>query len=339
MHQILKEFLTASFKSRSLATYYFTSFLYKNHITNYLDYISHKEWQYMQRAICDSMTYVILGDKLYFHKYFEKLKIPMPRLLAYSIREKIVVTDDNGWTSHEITTTDSLSNILTVLLAKSSNQAIFIKPTVSSGGKGIMRFSDQKTDVQNHQINTFFKDFILGAYLFQDEVTQHRELAVLNPHSLNTIRIDTFKALGQKPEVLSAYLRIGRGCGYVDNITSGGCRVGIGMETGRLKTYGTSKIYHGALYITQHPDTGVKFKGFPIPFFEEVKMLAITAANYLPQSLVGWDIAVSNNGPVLIEGNTVYYSMDGNDIAYGGYRNNPVYRKVTDYVKNVLNIP
>jgi len=337
LHRILKEFLIASFKSKSIATYYFTSFLYKKHITNYMDYISHKEWQFMQRAICDSMTYVILGDKLYFHEYFDKFKIPMPRLLAYNIREKFFVSDDNGWISYEITSSESLSNLLKTLLGKSFNYVIFVKPTVSSGGIGIFRFTGQEIISPNPQMNVFFKNSLSGTYIYQEEVNQHKDLSILNPNSLNTVRIDTFKALGKKPEVLSAYLRIGRARGYVDNLASGGLRVGINMETGTLKMYGTNEIHHGALFITHHPETGIEFNGFQIPFFNKMKLMSIEAANCLPQSLIGWDIAISNNGPVLIEGNTVYYAMSGADIAYGGYRNNPVYRKVTEYVKNELN--
>lgn len=333
LQRILKEFLIASWTSRSIATYYFTSFLYKNNITNYLDYISNKECEYMQRALCDSVTYVILGDKLYFHKHFENFKIPMPQLLAYSIREKIVVKTTNGWTAQEITTPESLNNIINVLLAKSSNNTIFIKPTIGSGGKGIIKVDNQKNKFTGEKAVSFFKDFLLGAYIFQDEVAQHIELAKLNPSTLNTIRIDTFKAFGQKPEVISAFIRIGQDDSYVDNITAGGFYVGINIKTGRLNNFGIIELFLGGQFITHHPTNGIKFEGFPIPYFEEVKALAIAAANCLPQSLVGWDIAVSENGPVLIEGNTVYYAMSCSDMAYGGYRKNPVYNKVTDYVK------
>jgi len=334
--RIAKEFIIASYRTKSLATYYFTSFLYKNFITNYLDFISHKEWQYMQRAICDRVTYVILGDKLYFHEYYDKFKIPMPKLLAYSIREKIFVNDVNDWISHDISTPETLNSVLSALISKAANKAIFVKPTVSSGGQGIVRFSDQHGLISTDQTNRFLKNFLSGAFIYQEEVKQHSNLALLNPNSANTIRIDTFKAKGKIPEVISAYLRIGRGHGFVDNLTSGGLRVGINMENGCLKTHGTNYIYLGASFLTHHPDTGIQFEDYPIPFFEEVKSLAIKAASCLPQSLVGWDVAITEHGPVLIEGNTVYYNMSGADIAYGGYRNNPVYRKVTDYVKNVL---
>ena len=43
--------------------------------------------------------------------------------------------------------------------------------------------------------------------------------------------------------------------------------------------------------------------------------------------IVGWDVGIGETGPVLIEGNSDY-EITGNDIADGGYRANPVFRKV-----------
>ncbi len=43
--------------------------------------------------------------------------------------------------------------------------------------------------------------------------------------------------------------------------------------------------------------------------------------------IVGWDVGIGETGPVMIEGNSDY-EITGNDIADGGYRANPVFRKV-----------
>jgi len=51
--------------------------------------------------------------------------------------------------------------------------------------------------------------------------------------------------------------------------------------------------------------------------------------------MIGWDIAISNHGPVLIEGNARYYDMQLSDIAYGGYRNNPVFQKALALANSV----
>ena len=53
-----------------------------------------------------------------------------------------------------------------------------------------------------------------------------------------------------------------------------------------------------------HPTTGVVFDGFQIPCFQEAKELVLKAALESDKILVvGWDVAISENGPVVIEGN------------------------------------
>jgi len=42
--------------------------------------------------------------------------------------------------------------------------------------------------------------------------------------------------------------------------------------------------------------------------------------------LIGWDIGISESGPVLIEGNSGY-AIEGNDMAAEGYLSNPIFRK------------
>jgi hypothetical protein len=334
--QMSKEFLIASVNSKHIATNYFTSFLYRKNINNYLDYVCHQEWEYLQRVICDSGTFAVQDNKLFLQQYFENAKMPMPELLAYSIREKMIVKNDKGWSQHEIMSSEAFHEIINELLTKSSNNAIFIKPCTGSGGKGALRISKRNNELPNEIIPRFLESFLSGSYIFQDEVKQNKKLALLNPSTLNSMRIDTFKKPGAKPEILSAFLRVGRSNKCVDNTGSGGVWIGINLSDGTLKEFGFTDITAGGLLQNIHPDTGITFKGFQIPLFEEAKQLVVDAASWLPKSLVGWDIAISEHGPVLIECNSIYYNMAASDIAYGGYRKNPVYCKVVDYVKNDL---
>ena len=43
--------------------------------------------------------------------------------------------------------------------------------------------------------------------------------------------------------------------------------------------------------------------------------------------LIGWDVGIGTSGPVLIEGNSDY-DITGSDLMYGGYRSNPVFKRV-----------
>jgi len=77
-----------------------------------------------------------------------------------------------------------------------------------------------------------------------------------------------------------------------------------------------------------HPVTKTVFEGFTIPFFAEAKELVLKVASFMPVlHLVGWDMAIGESGPVLIEGNSDY-AMEGNDLALGGYRTNATFKKV-----------
>lgn len=77
--------------------------------------------------------------------------------------------------------------------------------------------------------------------------------------------------------------------------------VGIDREKGCLKGNAIDKV--GATFPV-HPTTGVTFDGFPIPCFEQISDLVLETARQEDKILViGWDVAISENGPVLIEGN------------------------------------
>ena len=77
------------------------------------------------------------------------------------------------------------------------------------------------------------------------------------------------------------------------------------------------------MYAT-HPDTGFRFAGFEVPYFPEVLAAAKNAAAHVPHELIGWDIAVTEAGPVIIEGNTVPESADHGDRARPGHDGPPV---------------
>lgn len=72
------------------------------------------------------------------------------------------------------------------------------------------------------------------------------------------------------------------------------------METGKLSGNGIDK----KLNESEESITGIKFDGFQIPYWEEIKEMVLEAALVNDKvNLVGWDVAISKNGPLIIEGN------------------------------------
>lgn len=53
-----------------------------------------------------------------------------------------------------------------------------------------------------------------------------------------------------------------------------------------------------------HPDTNIKFEGFEIPYYKEAIKAVCTAHKlFYNINTIGWDIAITEEGPIFIEGN------------------------------------
>ena len=141
-----------------------------------------------------------------------------------------------------------------------------------------------------------------GSYILQRRVIQSDGMNVLNPYAINTLRIVTINRNGQC-YVLSSLLRVGTlKTGNVDNWAAGGLAIGI-QDNGHLKEYGFFKPDHG-LKTSSHPDTGLVFTDFRVPQFEEACKIACMAHRcFYNIQAIGWDIAITEDGPIFIEGN------------------------------------
>ncbi len=143
---------------------------------------------------------------------------------------------------------------------------------------------------------------VSGRYLLQQRVEQHPAMRALHPSSLNTVRLITFCRNG-RASLFSAAVRIGARGKSVDNWAAGGLIVGVDPERGVLRGEGFFKPGYGGRALL-HPDTGVQFDGYPIPFFREAVQLVTRMHEYLRDvHSIGWDVGISPDGPVLIEGN------------------------------------
>ena len=174
---------------------------------------------------------------------------------------------------------------------------IIAKPMDGSSGRGIEKFTpDAFADPAAFETLLRAK----GLSLLEDCVVQHRAMASLCPTSVNTIRIATL--LGDKQQgVVYAYLRIGNGK-VMDNVDCGGMAAPVDLATGRLSSVGADKAGNSN---ETHPLTGTRIPGFQIPFFAEAVDMCMSAAQVKPRvRFVAWDVAITEEGPVFIEGNS-----------------------------------
>ncbi len=177
------------------------------------------------------------------------------------------------------------------------HEEILFKPLEGSSGQGIVKF--QKADWRDK--NAFFLRLKgMGSAVLEELVVQHPQMASLCPTSVNTVRVATL--LGDKQEgIVYAFVRIGNGK-VMDNVDCGGMAARVDLESGTLKTVAADK--QGNVFET-HPMTGTKIVGFQIPFWKEITEMCLEAMRAVPQMrFVAWDVAVTEQGPLFIEGNS-----------------------------------
>jgi hypothetical protein len=139
----------------------------------------------------------------------------------------------------------------------------------------------------------------------EEYVIQHKDLMRLSPSGVNTVRIVTQLTPNDKVEILGMFLRISVNS-VVDNYCAGNMIAPMNLSTGIIEgpAFYEDMIKSEEYY---HPITGVQIPGFQIPYWNEVIQMAKDAALYNKESRsVGWDIAVTDDGPVLIEGNNTW---------------------------------
>jgi hypothetical protein len=187
---------------------------------------------------------------------------------------------------------------LAVSLLSNSSGKVVLKSSSGQCGDGIEVRSSKDFDAES--LISRLKSS--GNDLVEEFVVQHDALNGLSPSGLNTIRVFTQLTKDNKVEILGARLRITVNSS-VDNLAAGNIAAPINLETGIIDG---AAIYSDITKReeTVHPVTKVKIIGFQIPFWNEtIKMVAQAALKNTENRSIGWDIAITNNGPELIEGN------------------------------------
>lgn len=181
-------------------------------------------------------------------------------------------------------------------------EKVIIKPSRESKGNGVQVFTSKngKTDLGGKTVAQVFKDYKKD-FLVQDWVRQHKDMAALNPTSVNTLRILSYRS---DMEVLIIYsvVRFGRNGSIIDNQCAGGISTTITSD-GKLGKEAFGGYTNDNIVKT---DTGIVIDGYQLPSYNKaidmVKRLHLKLPFF---NIIGWDVAIQEDGePVLIEFNT-----------------------------------
>ncbi len=230
-------------------------------------FITYKKNKRLIKKYNDPNKIELLENKAVFNDYFKK----------YIKRDWLLIEEDN----------------YQEFLSFASIHSSFIgKPVRGGQGRNIELFSDIKDK------KAFFEEH--EEYLLEEVIDQNNQMNLLNPGSVNSVRVLTINK-NNSIRIIAASLKTGGSNGITDNLSSGGIAASIDIETGIVFTEGMDYSYQ---YYIKHPVSNLVIPGFQIPHWDKVKQIAIECAEQIPEiGYIGWDVAVLENDCLIIEGN------------------------------------
>lgn len=172
---------------------------------------------------------------------------------------------------------------------------IVTKEPLGRAGLGVHRY--RAADVSDWEL--FHRGLLArGEILIEEVIRQHEELAALCAGTVNTTRVTAFFD-GRTTHILAVAQKFGRGAvsdqnafgGFYAMLDESGQATGAGYDS------------RGQVHEV-HPESEIPIAQFRLPMFDEVLDFVDRIARVVPQvRYVGWDIAVTPEGPVLVEGN------------------------------------
>jgi len=188
---------------------------------------------------------------------------------------------------------------------------LIIKPTVETcNGEGVEQISNFAPDA----LKALFDQYAIN-FTVQEKVKQHPDLQRVNPTSLNSMRLYTYRRLDGSYEFLYpfAHMRFGGKGAIKDNVSQGGgtCLIhpdgSVDDRVYRFKNLAVSSLKQ---------ETGVE--NLIVPNYGKVVETLLGLHRRLPYfDFVGWDVTVLPDGePLLIEFNLVP-SVEGPQLMAG----------------------
>lgn len=187
-----------------------------------------------------------------------------------------------------------------------------VKPTDMGGGRGVHKvnvstLNDSEKKVLFDSLLSEGREnhdkYLRGnqiTVVLEEVINQDERIAVFNPESVNGVRVNTL-LLDDEVKIYEPWLKIGRGGNFLTSAVFGTMDAGIDPVTGIVDTYGYTET--GEIW-EKHPDNGIDIKGFQIPKWDEVMILAKECARRMPFfKYIAWDFALSKNGWCIMEGN------------------------------------
>jgi hypothetical protein len=248
----------------------------------------------------------ITRDKFYAASVLQANSIPCIPTLALISHSKLIFNNGEKKELEDIMSIDT---------------PFFLKNILLDGGDGVYHCTvNEGNFIMNGVKNTIneIKQLLTNnIWVVQKKVNSHAAIKKVNDSALNTTRIVTISN-GQYHEYLTGFQAFATNDVKIDSWSMGSVYVGIDLNKKCLKEFGFCNLSDkDRSIITEHPNSKVVFKDYPIPFLQEAVNLCLRAHQlFYFNFIIGWDVAITDNGPVIVEinekpGMNVVQCVDG----------------------------
>lgn len=202
-------------------------------------------------------------------------------------------------------------------LQESETFPLIVKPIAGTYGRGVIEISgcDEKGNLlgksgdvlADDELSSLLENPHFGGALVQKKLKNHPALRELVGDTLSTVRMIVCIAEDKTPHLAAVFWKVARGCNVTDNFArgvTGNMLAGIDLASGAVLGLHSGLWPAGAM-LTHHPETGKPVSEFNLPDWARARELVLMAARELPGlRLQGWDVALTDDGPLLLEVNT-----------------------------------
>lgn len=283
------------------------SFLGLNEQRFYLDYLNPVKY------------YSLARNKYLAHKMLENTGVRKSELYCYYQPEARYICSDES--------ASDLSGVLGMLKGKNVRSCV-VKTTESSHGDNVwvikaIDYHDDDAVLTRFDGERLKLSTLLGhdALIFESVVRQTKQFASFNESSINTVRFMTTLYPDGSVRVIADFLKIGRAGSCVDNAGSGGnVDATIDIDSGEIKYAIQFDGWRKIKEIEKHPDSGTQLNGVVIENWQAIKEEVVKFQQAFPYcKAAGWDIAITDDGPVVIEVND-FWDRTGQYFIRQGWR-------------------
>ena len=270
----------------------------------------------MQRRLNPPAYWPRTEDKLEFDRYCRNAGLPVPRNFGSFV---VSGSDVGKRAAHRAAAS--------AVLASATAPHLIVKPIDGVYGLGVARLAvdddtfvchDGRRRTAEAVYDWIAQNSPFTRYLVQERVWPHAELIRLSgTESLQTVRMVTYVATDGAVAIGNCQLRVIVGDSPTDNYHGGrtGNLICDIPSAGGVVSRGFGPADGGRRFMTveRHPGTGVAFAGFQVPCWAAAcRLVRDAAAAFRPLRTIGWDVAITDGEPLLIEGNITW------DPAYEG---------------------